>query len=126
VLTGILLLSIFVAQAPEFRLIADAKQLMDAIIIPASDVLFNVPVEVPEDDASWAVVENNAILLAEAGNLLLIRAEGREPWIVGSEALIDAGEASLAAARSRDADRFFDLGDTILTSCSLCHDVYLE
>ena len=120
-----ILLTMFVAQGPEFKLVADTRQLMDAIIVPASDFLFNVPFEVPEDDTGWAVVENNAIRLAESGNLLLLRTDGREPWADASRALIDAGEASLVAARARDVDRLLDLSEDILAPCSGCHDLYL-
>ena len=63
-LTWILLASMFIAQGDGFKLVATAQQLMDAMVIPASDVLFNVPFDVPEDDAAWAALENNAILLA--------------------------------------------------------------
>ena len=114
-----------IAQGPEFKLVADTRQLMDAFVIPASDVLFNVPFEVPQDDAGWTVVENNAIRLAESGNLLLLRADGRKPWAEASRALIDAGETSLEAARERDVDRLFDLSEDILAPCSGCHDLYL-
>lgn len=122
----ILVAGLLIAQAPDFKLVADTSQIMDAMVIPASNVLFNVPVEVPEGDAGWADVENNAVLLAESGNLLLLRAEGREPWIEASHAMIDAGAASLEAARNRDVDGFNEISDRILASCSACHDVYVE
>ena len=124
-LIWILLASMFIAQGPEFKLVADVRQLMNALVIPASDFLFNVPFEVPVDDAGWAVVENNAIRLAESGNLLLLRTDGREPWAEASRVLLDAGEASLAAARERDVDRLLDLSEDILASCTGCHDLYL-
>ena len=77
-------------------------------------------------DARSTRVEHSALLLAESGNLLLLRADGREPWIEASRAMIEAGEASLEAARNRESERFFDLGDAILSACSSCHDAYLE
>ena len=124
-LTWILLASMFVAQGTDLKLVADAKQLMYALVIPASDFLFHVPLEVPEDDAGWAEVENNAIRLAESGTLLLLRADGRAPWAEASRALVEAGEATLAAARERDVDRISDLAEDILAPCSDCHDLYL-
>ena len=63
---------------------------------------------------------------AESGNQLLSWSEGREPWIDASRALIAASEATVEAAREMELDRFLDLGDMILVSCSNCHDVYLE
>ena len=120
-----ILLTLFLAQGLEYKPVADTKQLMDAMVIPASNLLFNVPFEIPEDAEGWAVVENNAILLAESGNLLLLRADGREPWAEASRALIDAGEATLVAARDREVDRIFDLSEDILAPCTGCHDLYL-
>ena len=121
-----ILLATFIVQGPEFKLVADTKQLMYAMGIPASDFLFNVPFDIPKDDEGWDVVENNAIRLAESGNLLLLRADGRKPWVETSRALIDAGEASLQAARARDVDRILNLSEDILAPCSGCHDLYLE
>ncbi len=124
-LTWILLASMFIAQGDGFKLVATAQQLMDAMVIPASDVLFNVAFDVPENDEASAAVENNAILLAESGNLLLMRADGREDWADASRALIAAGEKSLEAARGRDPEVFLDLSEDILAPCSGCHDVYM-
>ena len=120
-----ILLTMFVAQASDFKPVADTKQLMYAMVIPASDFMFNLPFEVPSDDEGWDLVENNAILLAESGNLLLMRADGRQPWVEASRALIDAGEATLMAARARDVDRISELAEDILAPCSGCHDLYL-
>ena len=120
-----ILLTMFVAQVSDFKPVADTRQLMYAMVIPASDFMFSLPYEVPSDDEGWDLVENNAVLLAESGNLLLMRAEGRQPWVEASRALIDAGEATLMAARARDVDRISELAEDILAPCSGCHDLYL-
>ena len=125
-LSWILLSSLLISQTFDAETITDTKGLMDMIVIPASDVVFRVVVDPPQDEMTWAVIESNAALLAESGNQLLSWSEGREPWIDASRALIAASEATVEAAREMELDRFLDLGDMILVSCSNCHDVYLE
>ena len=98
--------------------------LMQAMLIPASNALFNVARQVPEDDAGWDAVRNHAVILAESGNLLMIggRAEDSEVWMETSGALADAGEAALAAALARDIDAITSVGDQIIDACERCHE----
>ena len=121
-----LIAALFLVQTPEpdFRPVANVNQLMNALVIPSSNVLFNVGLEAPDGDEGWAEVENNAIVLAESGNLLLMHSGGREGWIEASRALIAAGGASLKAAVDRDPDELLLVGDQILESCQSCHDQY--
>ena len=75
------------AAAPRspFKPIATVKDIMDDIMIPASEGVFNSVSstagpngqedKVPTTDADWAAVRKDARLIVEAGNLLMI--EGR-------------------------------------------------
>jgi hypothetical protein len=68
-----------------FKPTATVKDIMDDIMIPASENVFNsvsssagpngVEEKAPTTDADWAEVRKNARLIVEAGNLLMI--EGR-------------------------------------------------
>ena len=104
--------------------VATITQLMKAMVIPASNALFNVPREVPTDEQDWAEVEKNAVLLAESGNLLMIgdRAEQSEVWMATSRALAEAGAAALKAAEDRDADAIGETGNQIIEACESCHE----
>ena len=97
---------------------------MQAMIIPASNALFNVPRQVPGDDAGWDAVRNQAVILAESGNLLMVgdRAGDSGVWMETSRALTDAGEAALAAALARDVDAITSVGDQIIDACERCHE----
>jgi hypothetical protein len=63
-----------------YRLVGTIKELMEGIVDPSSDVLFEsvatditikgVEEKRPQNDEEWAVVEHNALMLAEAANLL--------------------------------------------------------
>lgn len=119
-----LLVGVAVAQRSGMRPVASVTELMKSMVIPASNALFNVPRQVPDDDAGWETVRNHAIVLAESGNLLLVegRAEESEVWKATSVALIEAGEAALKAAKARDVDAILEVGNQIIDACERCHE----
>ena len=114
-------------QQPAFKPIADAKQLMHAIVIPMSNVVFRVEVEPPKDDKEWETVQNAALALAEAGNLLMIpgRAKDNAEWMKRAESLIDVSVKAKKAADEKDADAVVKIGYEIFDVCAACHDQYM-
>ena len=107
-----------------FKPVASTTQLMQAMVIPASNALFNVPRQPPSDESGWTEVRNHAIVLAESGNLLLIgdRAQDSEVWTETSRALAEAGEAALKAAQAKDLDAITEVGNQIIQACESCHE----
>src|ERR1700722_5935424 len=81
------------AQAPGLQPVGTVHQIMVGIVAPASDVVFKVATAGPKDDKEWAAVQNSALTLAEAGNLLMIpgRAKDKGEWMKNAKALLDAG-----------------------------------
>src|ERR1044071_3191495 len=59
-------------QAGALEAIASVPELMRALTIPSSNAIFAAQSEAPQDDAAWLSVQNNALLLAESGTLLMI------------------------------------------------------
>ena len=114
-------------QQPAFKPIADVKQLMHAIVIPMSTVVFRVEVEAPKDDKEWETVQNAALALAEAGNLLMIpgRAKDNAEWMKKAEALVDVSVKAKKAADEKDADGVVKVGYEIFDVCAGCHDQYM-
>jgi hypothetical protein len=120
----------------EFRTVADVKQIMDAIIDPASDLYFaasGVVVDAqgehqlaPKDDEEWQAVVNAAYTVAEAGNLLLIgdRKKDDDAWVTMAQQLIDSGQRAAKAAEARDLQAVFDMGAEVYAVCTNCHTVY--
>lgn len=106
------------------RPVASVTQLMQAMVIPASNALFDVARNPPADDGAWRAIRNHAIVLAESGNLLLIgdRAQDSEVWTSTSRALVAAGEAALRAAEDRNVDALSDVGNQIIEACESCHE----
>jgi cytochrome c556 len=111
---------------PAFKPVGTVMQIMEAVIIPSSNAIWNVPAEAPKNDEEWATVRNNALALAEAGNLLMIegRAKDQGAWMTASQALIDAGTTAFRAAEAKDVDAIAAAGDEIYNSCEGCHMQY--
>src|SRR5262245_65479066 len=98
---GVLLFSVIAsAQTPAdpFQPVATMKQLMVEIIYPASnDVLLIVNRGGPSDDREWAAVSRSAMMLAESGNLLIMRNRTSD-WVAHAKSLIGVGTGAYRAA----------------------------
>lgn len=112
---------------PTFKPIGDVKQIMHAVVIPSSTVVFRVEVEAPTTDKEWDAVVNGALAMAEAGNLLMIpgRAKNDGDWMKKAEALLDVGVKAMKAAEAKDADAVVKIGYEIFDVCASCHDQYM-
>jgi len=94
-------------------------------VIPSSDVIFKTS-DAPKDDKGWASLQNNALILAESGNLLMMtgRAKDSMEWMKDSKLLVDVGTAAFNAAKAKDFTKLGDISDDILTACETCHKKY--
>lgn len=154
---------VIVSTQAAIRPVASFQEIMLAEVIPAATSLWNaVSTETtstgtiehsPVSDADWLAVRHQALVLIEAGNLLLV--EGRpivargarikdaeQPGILGPEqirraiaanrgrfvglvhALQDAGREVLDAADRKDASALSDAGGDIDEACEACHKSY--
>ena len=122
----LLLSSAAMAEAPTVKPVGSILQIMQGIVVPASNAIFRIPNEAPKNDKEWAAVQSNALVLAESGNLLMLpgRAKDDGEWMKDSRNLVDAGAAAFKAANAKDADALTEIGDQILTTCSTCHQKY--
>jgi hypothetical protein len=121
---------------PEFREIADIKQLMNWIIEPASDVIWESVGTIiteegeqnvrPETDEQWTAIRDAAATVAESGNLLLTprRIRDREDWVKHSHALTKAAQDVMAAAEAKDVEELFTTGGELYVVCTQCHSQY--
>jgi hypothetical protein len=128
-------------------------QVMRGILLPNSNVIFFAqsndpkavkPAATPSDSTDplsgtyggWSAVENSAIALSEAANLLTIPGRmclnGRPVpvknanWIKFVQGLREAGTVAYKAAQSKDQDKMLDAADKVTTACQNCHDRYRE
>lgn len=133
VLTGTL-----IAQVVTYENVASTKEIMTAMVIPASNALFGTA-EKPTDQ-EWAEVRKQALILAEAGNLLMIPGRmasttkgntkgttaNAGAWNQAAKTMRDAGRLALSAIDKKDTDLLAgDVSEQILTSCSSCHEKYM-
>ena len=89
----ILLVGAATAQAPSFQPVGTVSQLMINIIYPTSDAIFYIERTPPKTDAEWNAVRNQALMLAESGNLLMMpsRARDQGDWIKDSKIFWTSG-----------------------------------
>ena len=105
----------------------------------------------PRNDEEWAKVKAGAITLAEAANMLMvpgrkvapddhksevpgIELEGHEmdaliakdpqAFYKHARDLYDAAMLAVRAAEKKDADKIFEVGETIEHACENCHKTY--
>ena len=123
-------------RTPPFRAVADVQLLMQAVIDPSADVVWDAVSTVittagieerrPRSDEAWGRVRNSAVILAESGNLLMLepRAYDRDSWMAMSRALVDISTEVLRLVEARDADGIFGIGGRLYDTCESCHRLY--
>jgi hypothetical protein len=119
------------AVLPPATLAADeaptTREIMLALTIPTSDVVFGVGSKEPASALEWERVVANAMLLAESGRLL--QTQGRDPgapeWRAFAQSLVASARQAAAAARAKDVDRTLDAGNTLYESCEGCHAKFM-
>ena len=125
-------------EPPPFKPLADNKLLMQAIVDPNADLVWDAVKTIdtkdgteeirPRNEEEWTAVRNAAITLAESGNLLMMvpRAKDGGEWMKLAQRMIDTSEAAIQAAEAKNAERLFTVGGDIYESCSACHQKYMD
>jgi hypothetical protein len=123
---------------PPFKPVADTKLLMQAMIDPTADEIWDSVRTIvtkdgtqqiqPRTNDEWNTVRNHAVTLAEAGNLLMMvpRAKDGGEWMKRAQEMIDTSERAIRAAEAKNAEQLFTVGGDIYESCSNCHKQYME
>ena len=115
-----------IAQAPTYQPVASVSQIMLAVTYPYSDALLYIERKPPATDIEWNALQNQALMLAESGNLLMMpgRARDQDEWMQDAKLLVDVGVASVKAVRAKDVQAILALNDQIVTACTTCHTKY--
>jgi cytochrome c556 len=123
-------------QPPPFKPVVDVKQLMQGIVDPASDVVWESVATIyrkdgveerrPQTKEAWDNVRNHAMMLAEAGNLLMMppRAKDGGEWMQRAQELVDTATVALRAAEAKNVDQLLQVGGVIDEACENCHKKY--
>ena len=113
------------------------KQLMDEVFEPAADQYWSAVGSTtdkngtvdhsPKTDEEWAAVRNQATVLAEAANLMMLegRAVDRGEWLTLAKAMSTTAARARDAAIAHDRTRVFDTGAELYDSCVNCHAKYM-
>jgi hypothetical protein len=123
---------------PPFAAVVDFKQLMQWVIDPAADVIWDSVQTIitekgtkeiaPQTDEQWAGVRNSAATLAESGNLLMMegRARDNKEWMTAARRLSTSASHALKAAEAKQVDALFTAGEEIYHACDGCHQRYAD
>lgn len=125
-----------VPETREFTPVAEVKDVMLSVLEPAAETYWDavgwildedgVHEIYPRSDEEWETVHNAAFVIAESGNLLMMKGRALDsgPWMGHARELIDTGTKALRAAETRDIQGVFDAGAEVYYACSNCHAAY--
>lgn len=124
----------------EFDTTLSTKQLMKHVIDPAAIALWGRAGTIetaagteyltPTTEADWDAAENEAAIVAEAGNLLILPGRVRKlsgvdgDWTIFARRLTREALAVKNATAARDADDMFKSGADLYQVCVACHEKY--
>lgn len=139
--------------APPQQVVGTLNQVMRGILFPNSNIIFDAQdrdpgAEVDPADAAaaahpfagtyggWQSVENAAIALSEAANLVSLpgrTCQNGKPVPLeddvfqnGLKALRETSAEAYQIAQAKDMSKIVDLSDKLTRACSTCHDVYRD
>ena len=144
--------------------VGTVKDVMKGIVDPTSKAIWDavgtesgkngIVEKAPKTDEEWAVIQNSALNLAEAANLLKIPGrkmalpqeansktapdapeltpaqieekvnKDRAAWEQKADALQQTATKAIAAAKAHDKDAILNVGEEIDNACESCHKVY--
>lgn len=126
-LSVLLFVGATLAQGPQYQAVATPKQIMAGIQKPAMDSLIALnKAGGPKDDKEWALAQQDAALLAETAQLLLMgsRPKDQDVWVKSSEKLEAAASESAKAAEAKDLAAWKASLNGIGGACRSCHKVH--
>ena len=127
----ILLLSFGRIAAAQIEPELTVQQIMSAIVTPTTSVIWGA--YQLQTDSEWLAVENAALSVIAAGNLLSVGGAGdgeagfaQEPqWQEYNAQMIAAARAVLVAVSNKDEEALFNAGnDALYPPCESCHQQY--
>ena len=119
---------------PQFQVVATNDQVMDAIIIPNAQAIWDSVVYTngelvasPKTDDDWYNLQMNGYALAEAGNLLKIPPRAREDadWHQWATDLTTKARDVIRAAEAKDIQAMLVSGGEVYNVCTDCHRKYV-
>ncbi len=112
---------------PKFEALAETRLLMEGLAHANYRSLHRLLKNKPPDVETWVFARGQALLIAETGNLLLLRPprnSGRDPWMKLAMAM--RGDAGALARRiaARDHAGSTKALEKLTGSCNRCHQTF--
>jgi hypothetical protein len=114
---------------PKFEAVAETGLLMDGLNQANYRGLEKLLKKKPEDAETWGFVRGQALLIAETGNLLLLRpphGAGQDAWFRHAMDLRAAAADLARSAGERDYDGCQARLLTLADACNRCHQTFRE
>ncbi len=127
-----------IAQSPSFtpKPFGNLKQVMRAVALPNSDIIFAIQKNPPKTDMDWQAVVNASVAIEELENLIMIpgriRSNGQPAPVQNADyakfaaALAPAGRDCLKASLQKSQDAVTNCTDSLSQACDNCHKVYRD
>jgi hypothetical protein len=108
--------------------IAETKLLMEGLASPNLVALGKILQDKPTEAEAWRIARGQALLIAESGNLLLLRpprtASGEDPWMKHATELRDAGAALARSTAAKDYTASRKALAGVANACNRCHQTF--
>lgn len=103
-------------------------EFMEYVFQPPYKRLRAVMATEPADNAAWKAIKSDSLILAEAGNLLLIRhsEEDDASWRAHAVGVRELGGQFYQAARKKDYTSAKRTYAAMLHKCNSCHDAFAD
>ncbi|VTT99901.1 hypothetical protein : Uncharacterized protein OS=Blastopirellula marina DSM 3645 GN=DSM3645_10037 PE=4 SV=1: Cytochrom_C_2 [Gemmataceae bacterium] len=115
------------AATPTPEPVAETKLLMNGLAAANLRGLGRTLRDKPTEAEAWAFARGQALLIAESGNLLMLRppkTNGRDDWLGYSGDLRDAGDKLARAAAAKDYAKARAGLAALANVCNRCHQTF--
>lgn len=106
----------------------DMHEFMEYVFQPNYGLLKKSLAKAPTTKEDWFHLKAGSLVLAEGGNLILLRGpeEDREEWIEYATAVRNLGGKTYRAAQSQDFKAARSNYEAMITKCNACHQHYAD
>lgn len=112
---------------PKPEPVAETKLLMEGLLQANFRGLEKNLRQPPTDQETWTFIRGQALLIAETGNLLMLRPpriEGQDAWLASAAELRVKATALAKSAAVRDADQCRRALTEMAGTCNRCHQTF--
>jgi hypothetical protein len=113
--------------APRLVSVAETKLIMEGMTMPNYRGLGGQLQKKPAEADGWTVVRGQSLLIAESGNLLMLRPpknQGQDAWMRLATDLRERATDVARQAANRNYDKAGSAFADLTTSCNRCHQTF--